>query len=214
MEVSKEQIAELRKQIISHISSTFPEDKQKSAIENINSMKEPEFIEFLKQNKLIGSKPEEGSQVPTQNTSPFRSIIEGTLPSYYIDENKECLAVLEINPISKGHIILIPKNVISESSKIPQTIFSLAKKISKKIKTKLKPKEISILAVSSLGEIIVNILPIYDNESLNSPRNKASEKELKSLKEILEIKKRTKNTKKPRSQKIKDSKIIIPKRMP
>jgi len=214
MEVSKEQIAELKKQIISHISSTFPEDKKKSAIENINSMEEAEFIEFLKQNKLIGSKPEEGSKVPTQNTSPFRSIIEGTLPSHIIDENKECLAVLEINPISNGHIILIPKNVISESSKIPQTIFSLAKKISKKIKTKLKPKDISILAVNSLGEMIINVLPIYDNESLTSPRKQASEEELKSLKKILGIKKRIKNTKKPRSQKIKDSKIIIPKRMP
>ena len=36
-------------------------------------------------------------------------IIEEKIPSYKIQENK-AVAVLEINPISEGHTIVIPKN--------------------------------------------------------------------------------------------------------
>lgn len=213
MEMQDEQIRELKKQILQHIESTFPEDKKKSAIENVNTMDKKEFLEFLKKNKLIDSKLR-GKYQQHPNENPFRMIIERKIPSYEIDENKYCLAVLEINPISKGHIIIIPKKAISESSKIPQPVFSLAKKISRKIKTKFKPKEVSISSLNSLGEIIINVLPIYGEENINSQRKQASEEELKDLKKKLEKKQRAKTIKQARIKKIEEPKIWFPKRIP
>ena len=190
MELSQEQIEEFKKQIIQQIESSFSEDKKAPAIERVNTMNDEEFIEFLKKNKLLGSDSNqeelEEEQGTNLNESPFRLIVEGKIPAYVIDENKDCIAVLEIKPVSKGHIIVIPKKIVSPPSKIPKSVFSLAKRISKKIETKFKPKEVLISSSQVLGEIIINILPVYTNESTSSPRKQISKEELEDLKHILE----------------------------
>ena len=199
MDLTQEQIEEFKKQIIQQIQSTYSPDKKDTAIERVNSMNNEEFIDFLKKNKLLGSEPDQESseeqQESIQGETPFRLIIEGKIPSYYIDENKDCLAVLEIKPISKGHIIIIPKKAIFESDKLPKSAFSLAKKISKKIETNFKPKEVLISTSQVLGETILNILPVYSNETITSLRKQISKDELENLKNTLEKKKRPKQIK-------------------
>ena len=49
MEVSQEQIQELKKQVLEQINSTFPEEKKQAAVQQIESMEQEQFIEFLKQ---------------------------------------------------------------------------------------------------------------------------------------------------------------------
>ena len=39
----------------------------------------------------------------------FCKIVEGELPSYKIYEDKRILAFLDINPVNKGHVLVIPK---------------------------------------------------------------------------------------------------------
>jgi histidine triad (HIT) family protein len=218
MELSQEQIEEFKKQIIQQIETSFSEDKKGPAIEHVNTMNDEEFIEFLKKNKLLGaesSQEESGEeQGSNSNDSPFRLIVEGKIPSYVIDENKDCIAVLEIKPVSKGHIIVIPKNIVSPPSKIPKSVFSLAKRISKKIEKNFKPKEVLISSSQALGEIMINIIPVYTNESLTSPRKQISKEELESLKNILEKKKKTKQARKPRVKKLEESKMWFPRRIP
>jgi histidine triad (HIT) family protein len=215
MNISKEQIINLKKQIISQIESTFPEDKKNSAIKQVEDMNDNQFIEFLKKNKLIDSSTEEDELRPiNSNETPFRLIVEKKIPSYLIEENKDSIAVLEINPISKAHIIIIPKKPIKDSEKIPSSLFTLAKKISKRITSNFKPKEVSILSSIVLGEAIIQILPIYDKESLNSKRYSASKEELEELKKILEKKSKPKIIKKVKINKTKEPKLWIPKRIP
>lgn len=219
MELTQEQIGDFKKQIILQIETTFSEDKKGPAIERINTMNNEEFIDFLKKNKLIGSESsqEESEEQSTANSneSPFRLIIEGKIPAYVIDENKYCIAVLEIKPVSNGHIIVIPKKAVSPPEKIPKSVFSLAKRISKRIEKNFKPKEVLISSSQALGEIIINILPVYSNETLNSPRKQASKEELEGLKITLEKKKKAKRVPaKPRIKKIKESKMWFPKRIP
>ena len=172
--------------------------RSQAAKQQIEAMNEEELEKFLKQNNLI----KKGAQKnPAEQKNIFRSIAEDQIPSHKIDENKYALAVLEINPISKGHIILIPKQEINSVEKIPQAVFSLAKKISKRIKSKLKPKEVKIASSNAFGEYILNIFPVYENESLTSQRYHANEQELKEMQEKLEKKFRKKLIKKkPRSE--------------
>ena len=215
MKINKEQVEKLKEQIISQIESTFPEDKKYSAIEQVENMNDEQFIEFLKRNNLINL-PEgmQDSKAMDSNETPFRLIVENKIPSYFIEENKDSLAVLEINPISKAHTIIIPKKTIKESEKIPSSLFTLAKRISKRITSHFKPKEVIISSSIVLGETIVQVLPVYDKETLNSKRNPASKEELEELKKILEKKPKLKKVKKPKINKIKEPKLWIPKRIP
>lgn len=211
--LSKEQITQIKQQIIQQIDSTFPEDKKQAAKQQIKVMDSDQLEIFLKQNNLL-KEGQFSTQKPTPNEqqSVFRSIVDNQIPSYKIDENKYALAVLEINPISKGHIILIPKQEATSVEKIPQPVFSLAKTISKKIKSKLKPKEVKISSSNAFGEFIINVFPVYENESLNSQRYHAEEIELQELQKRLEKKTREKIIKK-KPNKIKEN-IRLPKRIP
>ncbi|HNZ51978.1 MAG: HIT domain protein [Candidatus Diapherotrites archaeon ADurb.Bin253] len=213
MPLSKEEIENFKKKIILNIETNFPEERKAAAVEKIKSMNDNEFIEFLKNNDLIESE-KEGKENRNNNSTPFRMIIEEKIPSYKIQENKEAVAVLEINPISEGHTIVIPKKPIADSKKITKEIISLANKVAKTIKNKLKPKEVSISPSSVLGEIIINILPIYTNETINSNKKQISQEKLEELKKILETKPKLKKEKKPTVKKINTSKIIIPRRIP
>ncbi|HIX55650.1 MAG TPA: HIT family protein [Candidatus Sphingobacterium stercoripullorum] len=40
----------------------------------------------------------------------FSKIVSGEIPSYKVAESNEYLAFLDIQPISKGHVLVIPKN--------------------------------------------------------------------------------------------------------
>ncbi len=207
----EEQITQLKQQLIQQIESNFPDDKKQAAKQQVEAMDGNQLEDFLKQNKLI--KEGKASEVPQNQESIFRSIVNGQIPSSKIDEDKYSLAVLEINPVSKGHTILIPKQEATSVEKIPQPIFSLAKKISRRIKSKLKPKEVKISSSNAFGEFIINVFPVYENESLNSQRYHAEEAELQEIQKKLEKKSR-KGIIKEKPKKIKEEVIRLPKRIP
>lgn len=213
--LSTEQITQIKSQIIQQIERNFPADKKDSAIEQIESMNVEELEEFLKQNKLVKG---DSSQCI------FCSIVSNEIPSHKIGENEKATAVLELNPISFGHSIIIPKN---HSEKNSEEAKILAKEIAIRTK-KLSPNKIDIFPSSLFGHQIFNVLPIYENETIDSPRNKATEEELKSLqktlseekvKKLIKEKKTNLKEKKPKKEKpIKleklPEKLWLPKRIP
>ena len=200
--LSEGQEEQIKKQIFQQIESTFPEDKKQLAKQKIISMNSQQLEEFLKQNKLLQQ----------EQKNPFRSIIAGETPSYGIDEDKKAIAILEINPVSRGHVLIIPKN--PEEKKIPKSISAFAEKVAKKLRTKLKPKEISISASNILGEIIINILPIYKDENLESGRRQAKPEELEELQKLLEKRPEEKTIKKTKVKQLKEKKLWLPRRVP
>lgn len=233
----KEQIPQIKKQIIQQINSTFPEEQKAQAIEQINSMDEEQLEQFLIQNNLVKDAPSRAGEqfcgsensesitrarlgaggTGTEGSPPnciFCSIVSGQISSFQIDENKDAIAILELNPISQGHVLVIPKEHLSESSKIPSTIFTLAKKIAKKIKTKFKPKNIEISSSNLFGHEIVNVFPVYENENLNSQRQKTTPEELAKLQKQLEKKSKPKTIKKAKPKKVESEKLWLPKRFP
>ncbi len=238
--LSEKNIQEIKKQLIEHINATFPEDKKAFAVSQIQGMSSEELLEFLRKNKIIpeeaykkikSSKPIQPSPVqqplpqqPQQVSQPeciFCSIVNKKTPSYIIDENKSAIAVLELNPISKGHTLIIPKEHISDYDKLPQQVFSLAKKISKKLKSKLKPKKTEIAFTNLFGHEIVNVFPVYNNETIHSERYHEDKKTLESLYKKLISKslkktkaKKTKKKTKKTKPKPKEKKLWLPQRIP
>lgn len=207
--LDEEQVAQIKNQIIQQIESTFPEDKKEIAKQQIESMNNEQLEEFLKQNNLVKNQKGESNQCI------FCSIASGTVPSTKINENEKAIAVLEINPISYGHAIIIPKDHISSKEQISKETFLLAEEIKKLIKEKINPKDILVKNSNTFGHEIINILPIYENENLNSPRKKASPEELEELRKQL-TKKEIKEPKeiKQEIEEINEQNTWLPKRIP
>ena len=70
----------------------------------------------------------------------FCKIINGEIPSYKLYEDDDILVFLDINPVSNGHALIIPKKHIKDLNDMDNTTFSHILEIAKKIKKLLEDK--------------------------------------------------------------------------
>lgn len=98
------------------------------------------------------------------NDCIFCKIIKGEIPSYKIYEDESFISFLDINPVSKGHALIIPKNHIewmqeAEDSLISK-VFILAKKIMLTIKEKLPCDYVQVSVVGKdVPHFHVHLIP-------------------------------------------------------
>jgi len=176
MALTNEQIAELKKQLSSQVQG-LPEDKRVEAEKQIEDMS-GEAIEAMLQQQ----------QSRAGQAQIFRAIVNKEIDSVIVGENSGALAVLDINPVSKGHTLIIPKEATQDIKNIPKDVFSLGEELSKKITENLEAKSVRMETDNSLGEAIVYLIPIYDKElTKDSERRKATKEELEDVKRKLEI---------------------------
>lgn len=74
----------------------------------------------------------------------FCKIVNGKVPAYKLYEDEDVLAFLDINPVNKGHVLVIPKEHYKNLLDLPEELF---KKISVVIK-----KILSSLESGAIGE--------------------------------------------------------------
>lgn len=53
----------------------------------------------------------------------FEKIVAGELPSSKVFEDDLCIAVLDITPVNKGHVLVVPKERYSNIYDIPESLF-------------------------------------------------------------------------------------------
>ena len=192
MELTEEQIKQLKQQVIEQVKKTFPEEKKKEAIDKINAMNKKEFEAFVEQNNLIQNKDSqqkqtsqegETTETPNQQQCIFCSISSGQVPSFKFAEDEKAVAVLELNPLSKGHTLIIPKKHVTKPDQLPQETQGLTNKVSQILKEKLKPKDIKLTSNNIMGHESINLVPVYDKEP--KERTQADKGELKKLQDKL-----------------------------
>lgn len=180
MPLSEEEVKQVKEQLLQQIENFPPEQKQ-AAQEQIQAMNAEQLEEFLIKNNLI--KTEGGSCI-------FCSISSGETPSYKIAENPDSLAVLDINPLSEGQVLVMPKQhkKVEESSAL-----QLAQEISKLLKEKLQAQDVKIESTQVQGHGLINVIPIYEGKQLE--RKKADDKQLYELQQKLTKKEEPKEEK-------------------
>ncbi|HCY46834.1 MAG TPA: HIT family protein, partial [Flavobacteriales bacterium] len=81
-------------------------------------------------------------------SSIFSKIIAGDIPCHKIDENEEFLAFLDIMPLAKGHVLVIPKIEVDYIFDIEDDVLSrmmvFAKSVAKKVGSKIACKRIGV----------------------------------------------------------------------
>ena len=171
MELTQEQSQQIKEQLLKQLDN-FPEDKRDQIKQQIESMTSEQVEEFVKQNQL--------THMPGGKCI-FCSIAKGKAKSFKIDENENNLAILELNPLSKGHTLIVPKEHLD---KIPNSANELAQKVSEKIQNTLNPKQIRTSETKIMEHPLIEVVPIYEDET-PTERKKASEEELKEVQEKL-----------------------------
>jgi histidine triad (HIT) family protein len=120
--------------------------------------------------------------------SIFSRIINGEIPCYKIAENEYCFAFLDINPLSKGHTLVVPKQEtdylfdLDDELYIQLNIF--AKKIAVAIKKSVSCKRIGTAVIGlEVPHAHIHLVPISSMGDLNfaNPKQKFTPEEFKEI---------------------------------
>lgn len=109
--------------------------------------------------------------------SIFSKIVSGEIPCYKIAETKEFLAFLDINPLSEGHTLVIPKREINYIFDIDDNELSelmlFAKKVAKAIEKNVSCKRIGIAVIGlEVPHAHIHLIPINKVSDIDFSRPK------------------------------------------
>lgn len=96
----------------------------------------------------------------------FTKIISGEIPSHKVAENNTHIAFLDINPISKGHTLVVPKKEIDYLFDLPDDLLSetilFAKKVASAIDNALSPIRTGVIVEGlEVPHAHIHLVPIY-----------------------------------------------------
>ncbi len=99
----------------------------------------------------------------------FCKIIDGEIPSFKVFENEKTLAFMDINPVSPGHVLVIPKYHATDLMHIPtdwlKATVAMAQTVARAVDKTLNPQGINMLqsngpaAGQSVFHLHVHVIP-------------------------------------------------------
>lgn len=118
----------------------------------------------------------------------FSKIIKGEIPCYKVAENDLFLAFLDINPLVKGHVLVIPKIEVDYffdlDDKLLSSMILFSKEVSSKIKASIPCKKIGLSVIGlEVPHAHMHLVPINSANDLNFTRDKLT----LSMEEMKEI---------------------------
>ncbi|MEI7604518.1 MAG: HIT family protein [bacterium] len=121
----------------------------------------------------------------------FCSIIEKVIASKIVYEDDLVMAILDIDPVSEAHTLVVPKrhfdDIVSIESEYVERIAEVTQKIAKKIFENIKPDGINILQNNgrAAGQVVMHyhnhIIPRWENDGNKVFNSQPPEKDLFSM---------------------------------
>ena len=111
--------------------------------------------------------------------SIFSKIISGEIPSYKIKEDENFLAFLDVFPLVKGHVLVVPKLEVDKLFNLPENLLSkmlvFAKPIAQAIEQTFDCRRCGISAIGlEVPHAHLHLVPINSADDLNFTRPKIS----------------------------------------
>ena len=120
----------------------------------------------------------------------FSKIISGEIPCYKIAESEKYLAFLDINPLAKGHTLVIPKQetdyIFNINDEELAGLHLFAKKIAKAIEKAVPCKRIGIAVIGlEVPHAHIHLVPINHVGDINfsNPKLSFSKSEMEQVAE-------------------------------
>lgn len=118
----------------------------------------------------------------------FSKIVEGSIPSYKVAEDDNYYAFLDINPLAKGHTLVIPKKETDYIFDIADDdfagLFLFAKKVATAMKKCIQCEKVGIAVIGlEVAHAHIHLVPIngiYDID-FSKPKLKIGQDEMKMI---------------------------------
>ena len=118
----------------------------------------------------------------------FSKIAAGEIPSYKCAENDKFYAFLDINPLVKGHTLVIPKHetdyIFDMSDEELAAFHIFAKSVAKAIKKAFPCKKVGVAVLGlEVPHAHIHLIPLNSEKDMifSNPKLKLSEEEFKDI---------------------------------
>lgn len=120
--------------------------------------------------------------------SIFTRIVNGEIPCYRIAENDDFLAFLDINPLAKGHTLVIPKKEVDYYFDLEDGLLAsmqvFSKKVARAIDSVMDCKRVGVVVLGlEVPHAHIHLIPInslYDIE-FSRPKLKFTQEEFEQI---------------------------------
>ena len=122
----------------------------------------------------------------------FTKIIQGEIPAYKIAENDLFIAFLDIFPLQKGHVLVVPKIEVDKVFDLPDHYLSellvFARPIAKAIEVSFPCNRVGMVTVGlEVPHAHLHLIPINQADDLNfdHPKLQLSKEEFIAIQEAI-----------------------------
>ncbi len=118
----------------------------------------------------------------------FSRIIKGEIPCYKIAENESCFAFLDINPMVRGHVLVIPKREVDYLFDLPDNELAELQLFAKRIAAAQK----KVIPCQRIGQAVlgmevphahIHLIPMQSEKDMlfSNPKLKLADEEFRQI---------------------------------
>lgn len=124
--------------------------------------------------------------------SVFSKIIAGDIPCYKVAENEFCIAFLDVNPLTEGHVLVVPKKEVNLlfdlEDELYQEVNKMVKQVAKAIEKVIPCTRVGMAVIGlEVPHAHVHLVPINQVGDINFGKERAvfTEKEFKKIASLI-----------------------------
>ena len=126
--------------------------------------------------------------------SIFSKIISREIPAYVVAEDNDCIAFLDILPLAKGHVLVVPKKEIDYlfdvDNELLQKMILFSKKVARAIEQAVPCKRIGVAVIGlEVPHAHIHLIPLQNISDINFSRPKLNLSDEEMLKIAEKIRK-------------------------
>ena len=118
----------------------------------------------------------------------FSKIVAGEIPCYKVAENKDFLAFLDINPLAKGHTLVIPKKevdyIFDLDTETYTGLMAFARRVAKALKKVIDCQRVGVAVLGmEVPHTHVHLIPLQKESDMNfsNPKKEFSSDEMSAI---------------------------------
>lgn len=126
--------------------------------------------------------------------SIFTKIVKGEIPSYKVAESEHFYAFLDINPLAKGHTLVIPKKevdyIFDLDDELYKELFAFAKTVGLAIEKTIPCKRMGMIVFGlDVPHAHIHLIPINKSSDMefSSPKLKLTNEEFKEIADKISV---------------------------